>query len=350
MWVKESIMILAHKVLALAALAGLATAVHADIVTYTGNTSGGATYNRLVEDLSMLSAIGTAVRYQTFTFQVSAAGTYAVTSTAKFDNFTFLYAPTLNPATPLVNVQAGSDDLLTGFTTSGFSADLIPGVDYVAVTTGFADNDFGAFSNTIVGAGTIIPSAPLPPPAPVAGLVTITGDTSGGPGFNRPVEDLSALSAIGTDVAYRSYGFTVDASGSYTFLISALFDSFGFLYSPALNTAVPLDNALVANDDLLIGFSTSGFAFDLVSGTPYYLVTTGFANTDFGSFSATIGGPGNILPIDDPVVPGVPEPAGVALVLLGLGTMALAGRRSAARRAQLLRVAARDRAPMPTGA
>jgi hypothetical protein len=82
-------------------------------------------------------------------------------------------------------------------------------------------------------------------------------------------------------------------------------------------------NALGASDDL-VSFTTSGFAGPLISGTHYVLVTTGFAPEDFGSFSTTIGGPGTVSP--------VPEPASYAL--LGLGVLAIAGRRlQAARRA-----------------
>lgn len=140
------------KSFALAALVCLAPASQADIVTHTGSTTPGSTYNRLLEDLSALSAVGTAVRYEPYSFSVSAAGTYSFLSTAKFDNFTFLYSPTLNAALPLVNAKVGNDDLL-GLTTSGFSFDLTPGVNYVVVTTGFANSDFGAFSNTIGSPG-----------------------------------------------------------------------------------------------------------------------------------------------------------------------------------------------------
>ncbi len=193
----------------------------------------------------------------------------------------------------------------------------------MVVTTAFGNADFGAFSNTIAGAGTVVPAAPPPPPVPVTGLVTITGDTTGSPTFNRPLEDLSGLSAIGTDVAYDSYGFTVDASGTYSFISSALFDNFTFLYSPELNTALPLLNAPAGDDDLLPGFTTSGFVFDLIAGVDYFLVTTGFGNSDFGSYSNTIGGPGNILPIA-PEPPAVSQPASLALILLGFALIPLA--------------------------
>ena len=154
-----------------------------------------------------------------------------------------------------------------------------------------------------------------------ANIFTVTGDTTGSPTFNRPLADLSDVSAIGTDVAYGSLEFTVDTSGTYTFLTTAEFDSFVFLYSPGFDPTAPLSNGLIGNDDLL-GLTTSGFAFDLDAGTTYFYITTGFDNDDFGAYSTTIGGPGDV------ITASVPEPASVALMLLGLGAVGLARRRS----------------------
>ena len=303
-----------RKLFALGALCCLALPVRADIVTVTGNTTAGSAYNRLLEDLSAPSVVGTAVRQDSYSFSVSAAGTYSFMSTARFDNFLFLYSPSINTAAPLINARAGNDDLL-GLTTAGFTYDLTPGVNYVVVTTGFGNTDFGAFSNTIGGPGTILPVAASPAPVPITGLVTYTGNTSASPTYNRLLEDLSALSVVGTDVHYDSYGFSVDTSGTYTFLSTAEFDNFAFLYSPSLNAALPLANALEGDDDLL-GLTTAGFAFDLVAGVNYQFVTAGFGNTDFGAFSNTIAGPGAITALLPPT--GVPEPASLALLLLSL--------------------------------
>lgn len=152
-----------------------------------------------------------------------------------------------------------------------------------------------------------------------AEIFTITGDTTGAPTFNRALGDFSALSGVGTDVPYNLLEITVDVSGNYTFLTTAAFDSFAFLYSPSFDPMAALDNGLAANDDLLPGFTTSGFAFGLTAGTAYQYVVTGFANSDFGAFSTTIGGPG--------VVTVVPEPEAFALLMLGLGVVGFAARR-----------------------
>jgi hypothetical protein len=292
---------------AFAALIVLPT--RANIVDFTGSTTGGPTYNRLLEDLSALSAVGTSVAYRTVTVNVSVSGTYTFLSTARFDNFTFLYQNTFNAATPLVNATHGSDDLL-GLTTSGFAADLVAGTDYIYVTTGFGNADFGAFSETIGGPG-VITSSPLAP-AP-SNIFTFTGNTAGGPTFNRPLEDLSALSMVGTSVRYSVFDFGVTVSGDYTFLNTSACDGFDFLYANSFNPLAPLTNAIVANDDLL-GLTTSGFVASLVAGTHYFMVSTAFGNADFGAFSNTIGGPGAI--VTTPAA--VPEPHSVLLIGLAL--------------------------------
>ncbi len=153
-----------------------------------------------------------------------------------------------------------------------------------------------------------------------ASIETVTGDTTGSPTFNRALEDLSDLSAVGTDVAYDVYSFTVDTAGTYTFLTTAQFDSFTFLYSPSFSSSDALTNALIGNDDLL-GLTTSGFAYDLAAGTTYLYITTSFGNDDFGKYSTTIGGPGDI-------TASVPEVESYALMLLGIGALGLARRRS----------------------
>ena len=150
-------------------------------------------------------------------------------------------------------------------------------------------------------------------------IYTVTGDTTGAAIFNRPVEDLSGLSAIGTEVSFNQLSFTVSAAGAYSFLTTAAFDSFIFLYSPSFNPGSSLTNALIGNDDLL-GTTTSGFVIDLEADTPYVLVTTGYEGFEYGQYSTTIGGPGT--------VSAVPEPETYALMTLGLGVVGLARRRA----------------------
>lgn len=147
-------------------------------------------------------------------------------------------------------------------------------------------------------------------------IVTFTGSTSGGPTFNRLLEDLTDTSGVGTAVAYSTYLFTVNTSGAYSFLSTASFDNFTFLYLSPFQAASPKLNALAGNDDLL-GPTTSGFTYNLTAGTQYAFVTTGFDNSSFGSFSNTIGGPG--------LIASVPEPS--SAILAALGIVAVVGRR-----------------------
>lgn len=152
-----------------------------------------------------------------------------------------------------------------------------------------------------------------------AATYTYVGDTTGGPTYNRPVAGIPPpdMSAVGTDVAYSTFTFSVDSAGSYAFLSTATWDNFTFLYHDAFDPADPLTNAIVGNDDYG-GIGTSGFTTDLATGTTYLYVTTGFANTDMGVFENGITGPGTVA--------AVPEPATCGLMAIGLGAIAF-GRR-----------------------
>ena len=55
----------------------------------------------------------------------------------------------------------------------------------------------------------------------MAGLLTVNGDTTGGPTFNRPIDNgnsaPNSLSGVGTAVRYEITAFHVNTSGSYSF-------------------------------------------------------------------------------------------------------------------------------------
>ena len=84
----------------------------------------------------------------------------------------------------------------------------------------------------------------------MATVTSMTGNTTGAPTFQRPVEDLSGLSAIGTSVHYTGFSFTALASGVHTFVTRGDFDTFVLLYEAPFAPATPLLRALVANDEL----------------------------------------------------------------------------------------------------
>ncbi|MFM7532465.1 MAG: PEP-CTERM sorting domain-containing protein [Rubrivivax sp.] len=151
-----------------------------------------------------------------------------------------------------------------------------------------------------------------------AGIFTFAGDTTGAPTFNRALDDFSGLSGVGVANPYEVTEFTVSLSGSYSFLTtSGGYDPFTFLYS-SFNPADATANGIASNDDLL-GLTTSGFSATLTAGVSYFFVSTGFAPTDFGLYSTTIGGPG--------LASVVPEPESYAMVLAGLAGLAAWSRR-----------------------
>jgi hypothetical protein len=126
-----------------------------------------------------------------------------------------------------------------------------------------------------------------------AGSLTYMGNTAGGPTWNRPVEGEppTELSTVGTAVPYSVTCIMVDFSNPYTFKSTATnpvnWDNFLALYQGSFNPNRPLDNVLVTNDDNpTVGMA--GFTIALAAGTHYFVVTTGFANTDAGAFTNTI--------------------------------------------------------------
>jgi len=157
------------------------------------------------------------------------------------------------------------------------------------------------------------------------------GDTTGGPTFNRALSDFSDVSSVGTDVAYDVYAFGVDTAGTYTInsfaygtwggpLASQAWDNYLLLYAGSFDPASPLEYGVAGNDDFnRIG--RSKITVELMTGTAYYLVTTGFSNEDFGKFLNTINGPGELVP------PPVPEPSTYALLAMGLLAIGVGVRR-----------------------
>lgn len=152
-----------------------------------------------------------------------------------------------------------------------------------------------------------------------ADIVTWTGDTTGGPTFDRPLADFSEPSPNGAGVSYNAIAFTVDEDGEYALTVhGAGFDTFLLLYANAFAPQAPLDNGVAGNDDL-VSTGTSGFAADLVGGTRYFAVVTGFAAGQAGQYALTISGNG--------LVSAVPEPSAWLMLAFGLAAVASLQRR-----------------------
>ena len=152
--------------LLLLALAYTALPAMADTIVITGSTTGGPTFNRPNEGQPpiSLSPSATAVPFRRTGFIVSENGTYTLTlistsfATNGFDPFLVLYVNNFssNLATQLqLSSVLVANDNGGGFPTSIINFTLLPGVDYLAVATGFANDDFGPATLTITGPGTI---------------------------------------------------------------------------------------------------------------------------------------------------------------------------------------------------
>ena len=165
-----------------------------------------------------------------------------------------------------------------------------------------------------------------------ASAVTVLGATTlAGPTYNRPLAGAppTGLSGVGTAVHYQVTPFTVSASGSYTFLMTAIlpagWDTYLGLHSTAFLPASALTNAIVYNDDFP-SIGLSGFSANLLVGVSYFAVASGFENTDVGTYSLAINGPGNVN-VGGGGQGAVPEPTTWAMLLAGFGIVGSALRR-----------------------
>jgi hypothetical protein len=173
------------------------------------------------------------------------------------------------------------------------------------------------------------------------------------PTWNRPFEDGSGLSGVGTSVFFDVQPFFVAANGTFTFETVAPtpnnYDTFAFIYQNVFNPATPLVNFVGGDDDFTGTFAIlpgpfavppngtgSGGAspasqvlnVSLLAGTQYYAINSSFSNGAVGTYFSGIGGrsvTGAPIEVTLGLIPVVPEPASMAV--LGMGALALLRRR-----------------------
>lgn len=140
-----------------ALFAGLMSNASAGFHIERGDTSGAPT----LDVGAIYLDAGNAVPYHSLTFTVDAGGTYQFLAMAEFDSAIFLYVDGFDATSPTTNLIAHDNDIFSP-DTSGFVANVFRGATYTLVVTGLQDADFGAYSLTIGGPGTI---AAVPEPS-----------------------------------------------------------------------------------------------------------------------------------------------------------------------------------------
>lgn len=140
-----------------------------------------------------------------------------------------------------------------------------------------------------------------------AAVFNYQGDTTNEPIWRRvaPGNPPTLISGekdgnLGMSVPYSVFNFTIDQSGLYTISgdseptppANRKWDIFLALYQESFNPTEQLTNVLIANTTT--NGSTVTFSRELVTGHKYFLVTTGRRVNDFGQFSNTISGLGQI--------------------------------------------------------
>ena len=260
---------------------------------YSGDTTGGPEWDRALSSCDGVSILGP-VTYHEQNFFVDTNGSYDISSDQDtagvlWDGYLLLYVDSFDPLNPLTNCVTGDDDGDGGIGTSDIDGvALTAGTQYILVTTGFSAGNEGAFTNTIDGPGGSNIT--------LEGTVTYTGDTTGGPEWDRALTSCATVSLLGP-VTYHEQNFFVDTNGSYDITsdqdtAGALWDGFLLLYINAFDPLNPLTNCVTGDDDGDGGIGTSDIdAVALIAGPQYILVTTGFSAGNEGAFTNGFDGP-----------------------------------------------------------
>ncbi len=156
----------------------------AEVATFSGNTTAAPTWQRPlnVGDGSsgscLLSGAGTDVPYEANSFTVPATASYDVYASydvaSNYDGYLTLYEGSFDPSDPCLNLIARDDDFADASQSLIESAALTAGTTYLAVVTGFDNDDFGVYEGGVFDAGTV----------PVTFTVTVAFDDEFSPDEN----------------------------------------------------------------------------------------------------------------------------------------------------------------------
>jgi hypothetical protein len=105
----------------------------------------------------------TGVTYRAFNVSVTVSDwQYSFLTNCAFNCTSFFYRDAFDPLQPQKNLMSSNGD--DGYELTSLMAAMDPGHNYVYVVAGYYDYDWGAFSTTVGGRGTISISA-VPEPA-----------------------------------------------------------------------------------------------------------------------------------------------------------------------------------------
>ena len=151
-----------------------------------------------------------------------------------------------------------------------------------------------------------------------AEVVTITGDTTFGPVFERPGSWGGPTPDFVTGVTYRAFDVAVSESDwQYSFVTNCAFNCGSFFYQDAFDPLQPQKNLMSSSADN--GFELTSVMAAMDPGRKYVYVVAGYYDYDWGAFSTTVGGKGLIS------ISAVPEPSALAMLLGGLGALGALG-------------------------
>ncbi len=129
---------------------------------YLGDTTGGERFNR-PSGLTTLSSFATDVAYEAAEIEVAEDGFFTVLSDQTnfgllWDGYLLVYVDSFDPFSPLTNLIAVNDDYFgsllpgTGVGYSGIEdVELLSGVPYIIVQTGFDNPDEGPYQIQVLG-------------------------------------------------------------------------------------------------------------------------------------------------------------------------------------------------------